>query len=295
VAIMELKQHFVTTKDGRKLEFATIGNESGKTVVFHHGTPGAIYTFMEYQELVDLGDFFVVTYSRAGYGLSERNKGRDIAAVVDDVRLILDTLGRDTYVSVGWSGGGPHSLACAALDAPRCTGALSVAGVAPRDAGFDWTEGMGPENIEEFELALKGGPEYEAGIKEAGEHLSSVTVENVTEAFGGLMSDADKAVWVPLSQRERAVFDLHHAFAVSPDGFQDDDQAFIKDWGFSVSDIKVPTSIWFGGNDLFVPKSHGEWLSTNIAGASAHYFEGEGHMSIWINHMNEISQDISSK
>jgi len=55
VAIMELKQHFVTTKDGRKLEFATIGNESGKTVVFHHGTPGAIYTFMEYQELVDLG------------------------------------------------------------------------------------------------------------------------------------------------------------------------------------------------------------------------------------------------
>jgi hypothetical protein len=53
---------------------------------------------------------------------------------------------------------------------------------------------MGPENIEEFELALKGGPEYEAGIKEAGEHLSSVTVENVTEAFGGLMSDADKAV-----------------------------------------------------------------------------------------------------
>ena len=292
---MELKQHFVTTKDGRKLEFATIGNESGKTVVFHHGTPGAIYTFMEYQELVDLGDFFVVTYSRAGYGLSERNKGRDIAAVVDDVRQILDSLGRGSYVSVGWSGGGPHSLACAALDAPRCTGALSVAGIAPRDSGFDWTEGMGPENIEEFELALKGGPEYEASVREAGEHLGSVTADNVTEAFGGLMSEADKASWIPLERRERQVKDLNHAFKVSADGFQDDDQAFIKAWGFSVSDIKVPTSIWFGGNDLFVPKTHGDWLTNNIDGSTARYFEGDGHMSIWFNNLEDIAKDISSK
>ena len=59
--IMELIQQFVTTKDGRQLEFGTIGNESGKTVVFHHGTPGCLYTFMEYQELVDLGDFTKAT------------------------------------------------------------------------------------------------------------------------------------------------------------------------------------------------------------------------------------------
>jgi len=180
---MELAQHSLTTADGRNLEFGTIGNPAGKTVVFNHGTPGCLYTFMEYQELVDLGDFFVVAYSRAGYGNSSRDKGRSIASVVEDVRLILDSLGRDSYVSVGWSGGGPHSLACAALDAPRCTGALSVAGVAPRDSGFDWTEGMGPENIEEFELALKGGPEYEASVREAGEHLGSVTADNVTEAL----------------------------------------------------------------------------------------------------------------
>ena len=87
---MELKKQFVTTKDGRQLEFGTIGNESGKTVVFHHGTPGCLYTFMEYQELIDLGDFFVIAYTRAGYGESSRDKGRTIASVVDDVRQILD-------------------------------------------------------------------------------------------------------------------------------------------------------------------------------------------------------------
>jgi pimeloyl-ACP methyl ester carboxylesterase len=292
---MELKKQFVTTKDGRQLEFGTIGNESGKTVVFHHGTPGCLYTFMEYQELINLGDFFVIAYTRAGYGESSRDKGRSIASVVDDVRQILDSLGRDSYVSVGWSGGGPHSLACAALDAPRCTGALSVAGVAPRDSGFDWTEGMGPENIEEFELALKGGPEYEASVREAGEHLGSVTADNVTEAFGGLMSEADKASWIPLERRERQVKDLNHAFKVSADGFQDDDQAFIKAWGFSVSDIKVPTSIWFGGNDLFVPKTHGDWLTNNIDDATVRYFEGDGHMSIWFNNLEDIAKDISSK
>ncbi len=122
-----------------------------------------------------------------------------------------------------------------------------------------------------------------------------MTTDNVIEAFGGLMSEVDKASWTSLEQREREVKDLHHAFSVSADGFQDDDQAFIKAWGFSVSDIKVPTSIWFGGSDLFVPRTHGDWLTKNIEGATGRYFDDDGHMSIWFNNLEDIAKDISSK
>jgi len=141
-----------------------LGDPSGLTVVFHHGTPGSVKLVNYFEKIADQSSLFFVTFSRAGYGLSSRLEGRTISSVVADVTTVLDVLGREDYVAVGWSGGGPHALACAALDAPRCLAAWSLAGVVPLDAGIDWTEGMGPENLEEFSLALEGGSEYEAHV-----------------------------------------------------------------------------------------------------------------------------------
>ena len=76
---------------------------------------------------------------------------------VDDAAAVLDHLGADTCVVAGWSGGGPHALACGALLADRVRGVLCIAGVAPYDAdGLDFLAGMGEENIEEFGAALAG-------------------------------------------------------------------------------------------------------------------------------------------
>lgn len=290
----EIHHHSIKTSDGRNLEYATVGNPGGKTVVFHHGTPGCFLTFFHYQELLSMGDFFVIAYSRAGYGNSDRHIGRSIDSVVGDVGAILENENRDSYVSVGWSGGGPHSLACAALDR-RCSGVVSVAGVAPIDADFDWTEGMGQGNIDEFELAKQGGQEYEEHVREAGEMFKNATAENVIELFGDVMSEVDKQAWASLDLRERAANDYVHGFSKSSDGFFDDDRAFLKPWGFSVEDIKVPTSFWYGSNDLMVPSSHGDWLSKNTPGAVGHYFAEDGHMSIWFNHLEEIARDIATK
>ena len=133
--------------------------------------------------------------SRAGYGKSSRLEGRDVASVVSDARAALDSLGRDDYVAVGWSGGGPHALACAALDAPRCRAAWSLAGVVPTTLDFDWTEGMGPENVEEFALAKEGGPEYEAVMAVDGRRARRGERETTSSRlFGGLLSEPDKAV-----------------------------------------------------------------------------------------------------
>ena len=95
-----------------------MGDPTGDTVFFHHGTPGSTKTLLAFEPLTESGKLFFVTTSRAGYGASTRREGRNIAAVVDDTRSALDALGRESYVALGWSGGGPHALACAALDAP---------------------------------------------------------------------------------------------------------------------------------------------------------------------------------
>src|ERR1700692_1943947 len=151
---MNYHEVLIDTPDGRTLEVGTLGDPSGHTVLFHHGTPGAANLVkMLLAPLADDGTLFVVTTSRAGYGKSTRLEGRDVASVVRDARAALDSLGRSDYVAVGWSGGGPHALACAALDRPRCLAAWSLAGVVPTTMDFDWTEGMGPESVEEVALA----------------------------------------------------------------------------------------------------------------------------------------------
>jgi pimeloyl-ACP methyl ester carboxylesterase len=58
--------------------------------------------------------------------------------VAVDTRTVLDALGLDRFVTLGWSGGGPHALAYAALLPGRCLAAAAMAGVAPYEAeGLD--------------------------------------------------------------------------------------------------------------------------------------------------------------
>src|ERR1700689_3241832 len=230
--IMNYNEVLIDLPDGRTLEVATLGEPSGRTVLFHHGTPGSANLVKMLAPLVEDGSFFVVTTSRAGYGKSSRLEGRDVASVVSDARAALDSLGRDEYVVVGWSGGGPHALACAALDTPRCLAAWSLAGVVPTNVDFDWTEGMGPENVAEFALAKEGGPEYEAAMALAGDAFGSATKDDVIALFGGLLSEPDLAVFEPDARREAFAESLHQGFEFGWRGFFDDDQAMMNEWGF---------------------------------------------------------------
>src|ERR1700691_241461 len=291
---MNYNEFLLDLPDGRTLEVATLGEPSGATVLFHHGTPGSANLVKMLAPLAEDGGAFVVTTSRAGYGKSSRLEGRDVAAVVSDARAALDALGRGDYVVIGWSGGGPHALACAALDAPRCRAAWSLAGVVPTGLDFDWTEGMAQENIDEFALAVEGGPVYEASMATYGEAFATATKDNVVELFGGLLSDPDKAVFEPEAAREAFVESLHQGFESGWRGFFDDHQAMIKQWGFAPTTITVPVAVWFGDHDMMVPRTHGEWLVKSLPTATKYFFPGDGHVSLVVNHQDELSSQLKA-
>lgn len=290
---MDYAEQMIDGSGGRVLEIATSGDPAARTVFFHHGTPGAASTMRLMGPLADDGQLYFVTMSRAGYGNSSRREGRDVASVVDDVRVVLDALGRDRYVSLGWSGGGPHALACAALDAPRCMAAVTLAGVVPIDVDFDWTEGMGPENIEEFALAREGGPAYEAHVAEAASQFGTATADNVVELYDGLLSGADKAVLSDDVVREAFAQTNRDAFVRGYGGFYDDDRAFFSPWGFDPAAIAVPVEVWYGDEDLMVPPTHGEWLGRNISTATLRHHPVEGHLSIYVNHFEELAAGLT--
>ena len=275
----------VQTADGRTLEVLTGGDPDGFPLLYHSGTPTAAVSYPSFDAAVrDLG-LRLVTYSRPGYGGSTPRPyvetGPRISDDVLDSRAILDHFGIDDFVTLGWSGGGPRALACAALMPDRCRAAATLAGVAPFDAiGLDWTAGMAPENVEDFDAASQGGTVYQELLERTLPELFGAGPDEIADTFGELVTPVDKA----FVTGEFATY-LSEEFARAGQqgvvGARDDGLAIVAPWGFDITAITVPVAVWQGRHDAMVPFSHGEWLAAHVAGAEAHLDEDEGHLSLF--------------
>jgi pimeloyl-ACP methyl ester carboxylesterase len=286
------QREMLTLPDGRTLEMYLSGATDGIAVVFHNGSPSAGVPFRHSAELAGDRGLRLVSCSRAGYAGSSRNPGRDVAAVVPDVVAALDHLGAERCYTMGWSGGGPHALATAAVLGDRVAAVSVIGGVAPYGAeGLDWMDGMGAENLEEFGAALAGPAELQSFLELSGSWVANVTAEGVAAAFGDLVSEVDRASMTGeyaewLASMSRA------AVSTGIWGWFDDDIAFVKPWGFEIGSITRPVAIWQGAQDRMVPLAHGEWLASHVGSARAHLLPEHGHLSLEVAMMGEILDDM---
>ena len=278
--------------DGRVLEYLATGPADGPALVFHTGTPSSAVGLSGVTEAADALGLRLIGYSRPGYGRSTPRPGRSIADAVEDVTALLDELGVGEFRALGWSGGGPHALACAALLPHRCRAAALIAGIAPYSArGLDFLAGMDQANIDEMGAAIAGLDEIEAFLRSEAEGLREVTGAELAKGMGGLLSSVDRAAVTGTFADELAV-SFRGAVESGLEGWRDDDLAFVRDWGFAVSDIAVPVAVWQGRQDRMVPFAHGEWLAAEIPTAEAHLLEDEGHISL-IAQIGEIVGDLA--
>ncbi len=273
--------HLLRSADGRALDVLTAGPDAGLALLFHPGTPAGLVADPAMVEAAAARGLRTVLYARPGYGRSTVQPGRRVAGAAADAAAVLDGLGIGRFLTVGWSGGGPHALACAALLPDRCLAAASLAGVAPASAdGLDWLAGMGPENIAEFGAARDGEAALTAFLDAAAAELRQITAAQVADGLGELVSAVNRAV-VTAGFAEYLAASFRAALAGGIAGWRDDDLAFAADWGFGVSGIgHVPVAVWQGDEDRMVPFGHGEWLAAHIPGARAHLHRGEGHLTL---------------
>jgi pimeloyl-ACP methyl ester carboxylesterase len=278
--------------DGRTLDIDDPGGD-GALLLFHHGTPGSLVPLAAMRAEAERAGLRLVTYSRAGYGASSRQPGRSVADVVSDVEQVLGHLGVERCVTAGWSGGGPHALAMAALLPRRVTGALLIAGVAPWEAeSLDFLAGMGEQNVEEFGAALEGEAALRPYLEREAVGLRDTDGPGIVMAMSTLLPEVDRALltdeygdWLAANCRE--------GLRTGVDGWLDDDIAFTQPWGFDLASITVPTFIWQGDQDLMVPFAHGRWLADHVPGATAHLEAGEGHLSVGVGALDRMFAELA--
>jgi pimeloyl-ACP methyl ester carboxylesterase len=277
--------------DGRRLDYRVSGPPHGLPLVFHHGTPGAAVPFRLLERGAHDRGLRLVTISRPGYGDSSRHEGRQVVDVVADISELLVAMEAERCLVAGWSGGGPHALACGARLDPAAA-VLVIAGVAPYEAeGLEWAVGMGDDNIAEFQAARDGEQSLGLFLNEAREHLKDVTVDGIISSLDTLLPAVDRAVLTDEFGADMAA-SFHEALRNGIDGWLDDDLAFIKPWGFALDEISLPTMVWQGSDDLMVPFAHGQWFSSHVPGVSAHLEQGEGHLSVALGAVDRMLDEL---
>ena len=271
-------------RDGRAFDYVTNDSESQIGILFHHGTPGECTGWQKW--FTNLTDVKAVAASRPGYGLSDRKKGRTVATDIDDQSELLEFLGIKKFVSIGWSGGGPHAINMTRNQS--CVGAITLAGVGEwGNQDLDFLAGMGPENHEEFGAALSGAQEIEKWMQNNAEIFKNVKGSDLIESFGGLIGDADKRALTPdVAEADAASY--RRALSMGYFGWMDDDLAFVQAFGFELSKIDKPVLVWQGDDDFMVPRAHSEWLSKHISTAKLNFVAGHGHISLGESYRSEI-------
>jgi pimeloyl-ACP methyl ester carboxylesterase len=256
----------LTAADGRVLRYCCYGPPAGRPVVSLAGTPGTRWERPDVVRAFEQAGLHVVALDRPGYGGATRQPGRSVADVAADVALIADALGWPRFAVTGFSGGGPHALACAALLAGRVTGCAVVASPAPADAeGVDFFADRTPGSAEDFRLARRGEAALRPYLEARGR-----------AAMARFEADPDQAPGRPAAPDSGRLTRLRASFAGGLDGWIDDHIALVRPWGFDLGSITGPVSLWHGAQDTKVPRAHTDWLLAHLPAAQRHEHPG-GH------------------
>jgi pimeloyl-ACP methyl ester carboxylesterase len=303
---LDTERRSITLPDGRKADMLIAGPSDGLPLVLHEGTPVGLVLYPPTVRAAQLRGLRVILVARPGYEGSTPRPGRRVVDVAADTAAILDELGADTFVTMGWSGGGPHALACAAALPGRCLAAASIAGVAPYQAsGLDWLAGMGQENVDEFGAAVQGVAALTRFLETEAVVVSAVTGAEVAQALGGLVIAADQAALTG-EFADYVAAGLRASMNAGIVGWRDDDLAFVQEWGFSLgwkpaeetrntgaaAAGAAPVAIWQGDQDKMVPFAHGQWLAAHIPGARTYLLPDEGHLSLTVSSLDRILDDL---
>lgn len=273
----------ISLPDGRRLAFAEYGDPQGQPVFFFHGFPGSRYDGAYTGQAAAGMGIRLIAPDRPGMGYSDFKPERKLLDWPDDVCYLADSLHLETFGVLGYSGGGPHALACAYRIPERLSVIGVIAGVGPvTEPGA--LEGMAKNNVQIFSLARKApwllNILYRIQIP--------IDDKKLTKAAAAQMSRPDLVAMQEPMVLQDMVKDFNEAFRQNTKGVVQEGALLGSDWGFQLADIQATIHLWQGEEDTNVPAATGRYQAGRIPDCITKFYRGEGHISLVTNHIREI-------
>ena len=281
----------VSMTDGRRLAYAEFGDPQGVPVFHFHGHPGSRFEASILHEPAVAARVRLIGVDRPGMGKSDFATERLLTDWPDDLADLADSLSLDRFAVQGISGGGPYALAVANAMPERLTSINVISSAGPTGLGTDAEE----LSINRLQRRLV---RYAPFVLDVAFALMTRSVrakaDSVgftalgTEALRGL-PEVDRQALAPSPLAARYGLALREAFRQGGRGAAHDARLLSRPWGFDVSRIHHPNlHVWHGGLDRNVSFATGQRVAEAIPGSHAHFHANEGHISVAINHAEEL-------
>lgn len=279
----------VFLRDGRRLGYAEYGPMDGKPVVLMHSVTGSRLQVPEDEGVLYEQGIRLLAPERPGIGLSDGKKNRTILDWAKDIEEFADCLGLKKFGLMGNSVGACFALAVA-HELPERVLSVTLLNPIAEFYKLDELEGIIPL----FKMML--------GLAK---YMPSITLPFMRLAMRGLMHNPNKyyasiVKQMPVSDyeifsapgfRETYLASALEALRSGEQGVTTEQLMVARAWGFSLSDISVPVTIWHGEDDRHNPLYMAKSLSAEIPDVRLNVIAGGGHFLIYT-HWVEIIQSL---
>lgn len=278
--------------DGRALGFAEYGDPDGLPVMAFHGMPGSRFMFRTVDSPArDLG-LRIVAPDRPGFGLSDFQPRRTLAAWAEDIRALADSLDLDRFAVAGISGGGPYVAVCAALLPDRVSAAALISPVGPV------CPPEGPDRLPPAQhVAFRLLPQFTPAMWLAffGGRLGFLHAPDAMyRAIMKRAGPADEHVLLRPEIRKNVLDAVVEGLRQGARGVVQEVALFGKPWNIPFRQIEAPAMLWQGLADNNVPVVASLRLAQLIPNCELTRIEGSGHYWIF-DHVEEVLTAIRKK
>ncbi|MEM9781007.1 MAG: alpha/beta hydrolase [Pseudomonadota bacterium] len=273
------KPEILRLSDGRALAFTHWGDRAGFPVFYCHGTPSARLEGAFADAAARRHGLHLIAADRPGFGRSTFQPGRRFVDWPGDILALANHLKIDRFGVAGHSGAGPHLFACGAAIDPERLAFIGALGPWGPVASAEIAQSLNPLD-RAFAHAARRVPWLM--------RLGFAPMGWVARWWPGLfLALLSRAVSAPDQDALKqpvlaAIFraTLREAFRQGSRGAAHEAHLAYTDWGFDIASVRVPTRIWLGDEDVFVPRNMGRYLERHIPGVDFHWVTGAGHLNV---------------
>ena len=287
----------VVLPDGRLLAYCEWGAADGQPVVYVNGSPGSRLWIPD-EEATDAAGARIISFDRPGIGASEPKPFRALADVAHDVSALTDVLDIDRFAVIGFSTGGIYAAACGALLGERVT---TVSIVATRFlAAYNFGERphaadhLDPEERAIYDAARTNPPAAaELCVEQDAEWVEQMRTrpESIWDGPPDERApEGDRWFWRDADRTADFYDDTREALRQGVEGYKWESLDVFLPWGFRLTDIRVPVTIWWGLQDSRYQGERRElekWVEDQIPDCCVMTWEDAGHMGI-VKHWREV-------
>jgi len=267
--------------DGRTLSYAAYGDPDGTPVFGFHGVIGSRLMWSLCDEAAAERGIRVIAPERPGFGVSDFQPNRRLLDWPADVCTLADHLDVDRFGLVGFSGGGPHAMACAHAVPERVRGVSLVSTVTPPETR---------SSADPFNEAVLSATRFVPGFSQAAFASSAWLAANARPQFRAALvassAPPDRAMFDGPAG-DVLVTDSAESFRGGSRGPAHDLPLVGNDWGFDPGECAIPVDLWHGRADATVGVDLSRQFGDLLHEADL-YLTDDAHYSTFVHNCGDV-------